>query len=192
MDIDFQYCKYVLDFKFEAGTSRGVMHQKTSWFIKLVSRTDWNIYGLGEASPLPGLSIDDVAVVEKCLSDFSKIKYFSLNELKSQLHNDDFGHLPSLKFALETAILDLENGGKRIIYPNDFSLHENGIPINGLVWMGNKDSMLAQVADKIQQGYRCIKLKVGAIDFEEEINLDRKSTRLNSSHSTLSRMPSSA
>ena len=171
MEIAFQYCKYVLDFNFEAGTSRGVMHQKTSWFIKLASRTDSDIYGLGEASPLPGLSIDNVEVLEKCLYDFSKIKFLTLNELKSQLHSDDFGHLPSLKFALETAILDLENEGKRIIYPNDFSLHEKGIPINGLVWMGSKDGMLAQVTEKIQQGYCCIKLKVGAIDFEEEVSL---------------------
>ncbi len=171
MDISFKYYKYVLDFNFEAGTSRGVLHQKTSWFIKLTSVADPKLYGLGEASPLPGLSIDDVNVLENCLFDFSNTKNISLIEVKHQLQNATFSHLPSLQFALETAIADIENGGNRILYANDFSLHEKGIAINGLVWMGSKDSMLAQVADKIQQGYRCIKLKVGAIDFEDELDL---------------------
>jgi len=171
MNVRFQYSKNTFEFKFEAGTSRGVLTHRDSWFIKISSLEQPNVYGLGEASPLPGLSIDSISDLENILQYYALQKSISILELKTKLSDPSLYQLPSFKFALETALLDLESGGRKIIFSNDFTLGKRGISINGLVWMGSKDSMLTQVQDKINQGYQCIKLKVGAIDFEEEFNL---------------------
>ncbi len=171
MNIRFQYCKNTFDFKFEAGTSRGVLTHRNSWFIKISALKNPSVYGLGEASPLEGLSIDSISDLENILQYYAHQKSISIFDLKTKLSDTSFNHLPSFQFALETAILDLENGGQKIIFPNHFIQREKGICINGLVWMGSKDSMITQVQEKINQGYQCIKLKVGAIDFEEEFNL---------------------
>ena len=77
----------------------------------------------------------------------------------------------SVPFGFETAFLDLENGGKRIIYKNDFSLNQKTIPINGLVWMGDKEFMNKQIKEKLKTGFSCIKMKIGAIDFNAEVEL---------------------
>ena len=81
---------------------------------------------------------------------------------------DDF---PSIKFAIETALLDLENGGSRILIDSKFTREEAGIPINGLIWMGNKKDMVTQIEDKLNKGFSCLKLKVGAIHFDDELDI---------------------
>ena len=163
--------KYQLHFRFEAGTSRGVMTTRNSWFIKLYDPDNPNVFGIGECGPLPGLSPDLKGNLEETIN-VCKLEISSYNQLAfeqlDQIVPSDF---PALKFAFEAAIIDLQNGGNRIIFQNDFVRSNKEIPINGLVWMGDKNSMLHRINDKIHEGYRCIKIKVGAINLEDELEL---------------------
>ena len=169
MKLDFK--RYRLKFKFTAGTSRGTMDSKDSWILKLSDSENPEVFGLGECGPLPGLSPDFNGDVEQ---EIVALK----NELDSNplLTVEDVfecipHQFPALRFALETATLDLDNGGKRVIYNNDFCSSEKVIPINGLVWMGNQSEMLDRINQKISEGYDCIKIKIGAINFEDELSL---------------------
>lgn len=155
--------KHTLQFTFDAGTSRGVLREKKTWYLILEKE---GIKGIGEAGPLAKLSIDDVADFEQLAGSIVA----QTNSLRSYEEISDLvpAHLPALRFALQTAWKDLENGGNRIIFNNDFSLKNSPIAINGLVWMNQADHMIQQVDEKLRQGYTCIKIKVGAIDFEEE------------------------
>ncbi len=154
---------YTLHFKFAAGTSRGVMHEKEGYFLILENN---GYTGIGECSTLPGLSIDPVkGYIEK------------LQEVCNQLSNGDkirdidLKDFPSIAFGLETALLDLENRGTKKLFAGTFADGVEGIPINGLVWMGDKVFMEKQIREKIASGYRCIKLKIGALDFETELEI---------------------
>mgnify|MGYP000545439976 CR=1 FL=1 len=165
------YQKHRLKFRFLAGTSRGTMKERDTYFIYLSKKNNPKIIGRGEISPLIGLSIDFFPHLEKIIDDVCKrIENTTINTL-----SDIFSllpvSLPAVRFGFETAFLDLENGGKGIIYQNDFSLHQKPIPINGLVWMGDFDFMQKQLEDKLAKGFSCIKLKIGAIDFEKECQL---------------------
>src|SRR5690606_30413847 len=82
---------------------------------------------------------------------------------------DDFS---SVQFALETAWLDLRNGGVKRIYHNGF-MNGTPIPINGLIWMGDLDFMMSQINQIVALGFRCIKLKVGGLDFDRECDILR-------------------
>ena len=161
--IKASYFPYQLEFKKPSGTSRGILTYKKIWIVKLWNEENPEVFGLGECNPLVGLSIDD-------RDDFEE-------ELKKICENiNDFidvelYEFPSIRFAIETAYKDLMNGGKRILFDNEFSRGEKGIVINGLVWMGSKEDMSKQIAEKIEQGFKCIKLKIGAIDFETELAL---------------------
>ncbi|OFZ56755.1 MAG: o-succinylbenzoate synthase [Bacteroidetes bacterium RIFCSPHIGHO2_02_FULL_44_7] len=159
MKIRFE--KKTFNFKRPGGTSRGVLTQKHAWLLS-VWRSDapW-IVGIGECSIIPGLSPDFRSFEEytKKLEDLCDDPTQDLNEW------------PSLKFGLETALRDLERGGKRLLFDNSFSTGERKIPINGLIWMGDVDFMQAQIDEKLQEGYTTLKLKIGAIDFEAELAL---------------------
>lgn len=163
--------KHTLDFRFAAGTSRGVMSSKDAFFLKLYDQDNPGIFGIGECSPLAGLSPDmngDLPrALDNCLNSIPGIR---------NLHPEDVEDIipinyPALRFALETAILDLRNGGMRMFFENDFTKSKIGIPINGLVWMGNKELMLSRLESKIDEGFDCIKIKVGAINFDDELAL---------------------
>lgn len=173
MSLHGSFFKRTFTFRFDARTSRGPMKEKVSWFLKVWS-DDQSIYGIGECGPLPGLSIDNVAEIEKVLKDIvSRIQ--SIDHLEQESIISWVGEIvppgfPAITFALEMALLDLANGGKRIIFDNDF-ITGKAIPINGLVWMGDEASMLRQVHEKVSQGFRCIKLKVGALDFDRECRM---------------------
>ncbi len=169
MEIKIQ--KYSLDFRFEAGTSRGVMTSKDSYFLKLFDRDDPEIFGIWECGPLVGLSPDlsgDLqSAIEHCKSDVLEIHEINIDIVPDIIS----GKHPALQFALETAILDLKNGGRRILFENDFTNSIKTIPINGLVWMGDKSLMFQRIRKKIEDGFACIKIKIGAINFEDEIEL---------------------
>lgn len=169
------YKKYRLKFRFVAGTSRGTMTERDTYFIylskKYAKKNDVTIIGIGEISPLSGLSIDFLPNLENIIADVCKrIENTSINSL-SEIFDLIPASLPAVRFGFETAFLDLQNGGKRLIYKNDFSLNQKPIPINGLVWMGDFDFMQSQLEEKLEQGFSCIKLKIGAIDFEKECKL---------------------
>ncbi len=152
-----------LEFLKPSGTSRGILHSKKSWYIKVWDDSNSSIYGLGECGPIKGLSLDPIRLIKSKLKELTK----NINHYKSI----DLDEYPCIQFGLETALLDLTNGGKKIIYNNTFSNGNLPIYINGLIWMGNKDTMLQQVKSKINQGFRCLKLKIGAINFEEEVSI---------------------
>jgi len=154
----------VLHFKQPAGTSRGVYTTRTSWFVRL--REDGR-EGVGECAPLPDLSCDaraDYAEVLDC---------FCVDLCRTgQLDDEALRDYPSMRFGLETALLALQHGN--LLFDTAFSRGEQGIPINGLVWMGRYDEMLQRMEEKLEQGFRCVKLKIGAIDFEQEMDLVKR------------------
>ena len=121
---------------------------------------------MGECAPLPDLSCDARPEYEATLEQLCR-----MTELTGTLNHNMLRPYPSILFGLETALLDLENGGKGILYDTPFTRGEEGICINGLVWMGNYDEMLQRIEDKMKAGFRCVKLKIGAIDFDRELDL---------------------
>lgn len=163
-----------LHFKFEAGTSRGKLKHKDTWYIQLLNHN--TIIGIGEAGPLEGLSIetntempDELNRVVKALTGLEvPTNMAEILVLSSQVCSKNF---PSIQFAVETALLDALNGGEKIIFPTDFIQNEKRIPINGLIWMGDKEFMQLQIQQKLAAGFNCIKMKIGAIDFDTEIQL---------------------
>ena len=161
--IKASYFPYQLEFKKPSGTSRGILTYKKIWIVKLWNEENPEVFGLGECNPLVGLSIDD-------RDDFVE-NLKNICENINDFINVELHEFPSIRFAIETAHKDLMNGGKRILFDNEFSRGEKGIVINGLVWMGSKEDMSKQIAEKIEQGFKCIKLKIGAIDFETELAL---------------------
>ena len=154
----------VLHFKQPAGTSRGVYTERKSWLIHL---SDGERQGVGECAPLPDLSCDarpDYAVLlNKVCEDFCA---------KGEIDYEALRPYPSMLFGLETALLNLQKGD--CLFDTAFSRGEVGIPINGLVWMGNYEEMLQRMEQKLEQGFRCVKLKIGAIDFEQELDLVKR------------------
>ena len=154
------YINYQLQFKFAAGTSRGVLHYKPSSFLILEEN---GLQGIGECSIIPDLSIDNMDVYNSKLDEVCL-----LSNSETAIENINLTGFPSIAFGLETALLDLKTGGKRLLFDTDFTRGKTGIPINGLVWMGDKAFMQKQIREKIAAGYRCIKLKVGALDFDTE------------------------
>jgi len=166
--LQLTYKKHVLKFKRPAGTSRGVLRQKTSYYLLARDTENPEITGIGECSTIKGLSPDPWERYEKTLQAVCHGPEPPEYWLQSGL--DDF---PSIRFGLETALLDRQKGGRRILFPSEFTSGKTGIPINGLIWMGNADSMKTQIREKLEAGYRCIKLKIGAIDFEKELELLR-------------------
>lgn len=165
--------KKVFEFNFTARTSRGRMKDRTSWFIKLWDENNPSVFGLGECAPLPGLSMDDKpdyeTVLNRVAENISTLKVESSSWLSEAYEIVPAG-FPSILFGLETALLDLKNGGKRVIFDNSF-IACKAIPINGLVWMGDLDLMLQQASIKIEEGFRCIKVKVGGLNFEKECDI---------------------
>jgi L-alanine-DL-glutamate epimerase-like enolase superfamily enzyme len=161
-----RFQKHILQFRQPAGTSRGVMHDKVTWFIHIWDERDPGTIGVGECSLLPGLSSDDRPGYESRIEWLCNHIGKSAEELYRSLVN-----WPSIRFGLEMALLDLANGGRRILFPSPFTESGRPVAINGLVWMGDKDFMFRQIEEKLNQGFRVIKMKVGAIDFESECDL---------------------
>jgi len=159
--------KYVLRFKKPSGTSRGILTEKPSWFIFLTDDLNPGVTGIGECSPLGGLSIDS-------RPDFEKMLTFVCSNIENFIHPSEiFDDYPSIGFGVETAFLDYIKGGEKILFPSAFTEGKDSISINGLIWMGNFESMRIQIIEKIESGFSCIKLKIGAFNFEDELKLLR-------------------
>lgn len=155
-----------LHFKQPAGTSRGVYTTRHSYFLTLTSDDAPGVSGVGECATLPNLSCDDKPEYEKTL--------YTICQMVEQMGKIPYEMLrpyPSILFGLETALAQLEAGGSAALYDTPFGRGETGITINGLVWMGSYDEMYARLEEKLCQGFRCVKLKIGAIDFEKELDL---------------------
>ena len=155
-----------LHFKQPAGTSRGVYTTRKSWFVYL---SDGKREGVGECAPLPDLSCDARPDYAEVLDNFCQ----SLCET-GEIDYEAMRTYPSMLFGLETALMDLRSKKEGILFDTAFSRGEVGIPINGLVWMGNYDEMLQRMEEKLEKGFRCVKLKIGAIDFDQELDLVKR------------------
>jgi o-succinylbenzoate synthase len=162
--ISLRFHPHELLFHFEAGTSRGVLTKKKSYFVEL---SDGVRTGIGEAGPLFGLSPefsdDCTAAFEKALQPFQGLALpTNIQEWITEIPFEQ----PSFRFALETAYHDLTAP-----FTNKFAQGEKSLPINGLIWMGSAEFMREQIEQKLAQGYSCLKLKIGAIDFDTELSL---------------------
>ena len=166
----FEIEERLLHFKQPAGTSRGVYLTRKIWLIKL---TDGDKTGVGECAPLPDLSCDAMGD-EKYASILNKVceDYCTTGEIDYDFLRD----YPSMLFGLETALLGVKSEGvnSEKLFDTAFSRGEVGIPINGLVWMGNYEEMLSRLEEKLEKGFRCVKLKIGAIDFDKELDLVKR------------------
>ena len=159
------YHKYLLQFKRPSGTSRGVMTEKETWFIVLEKEGK---KGIGECGILRGLSIDDRPDYEEKLRWTCANIHLGENQLWEALIE-----FPSIQFGVEMAFQSLVSESPFLLFPSDFTDSKKSIPINGLVWMGEESFMKQQIEEKLADGFRCVKLKIGAIDFDAELELLR-------------------
>lgn len=170
------YKKHILNFKVPSGTSRGILKTKETWFI-IIENDDKQ--GIGECGILRGLSADD-------RPDYEAQLQYTCNNIEKGLdvlysENEEF---PSIQIGLEMAFKSLEAKDPFILFPSNFSKGNDSIPINGLIWMGDKSFMNQQIKQKIADGFDCIKLKIGAIDFQTELDI-LKGIRQNFSESDI-------
>lgn len=182
MEAEVSYHDFDLEFKEPAGTSRGVYRTRHVWYVRI--QTPDGRFGLGECAPLPDLSCDaeaDPKVYEqhlrKALQELGQ--WYRLQEQRSQAENkealtllfESLRNYPSILMGVETALYHHARNSWAIWGNTPFAEGKAGIPINGLIWMGTFEEMYKRIHEKMEAGFRCIKLKIGAIDFEKELAL---------------------
>jgi o-succinylbenzoate synthase len=171
--LQLRHSHRVLRFNFPARTSRGALTEHTAHYLHLSDTRQPAVVGLGEAAPLAGLSPDHRPDFAATLEGF--VREFNRRQLQDLLPAEAAELVgpewPALRFALETAALDWQHGGRRLLYDNAFSRGEAGLPINGLVWMGDVAFMRQQIEKKLAEGYDCLKLKIGSLDFAAELEI---------------------
>ena len=155
--------KHILNFKRPSGTSRGVLTSKETFFL-VIEQEDKK--GIGECNLFRGLSADDVPNYETKLQWVEQHLHLGEKALLEELKT-----FPSIQFGVEQAFRSVVAPQWYELFPSNFTKGKDAIPINGLIWMGSPDSMKAQIKEKLAQGFRCIKMKIGAIDFEEEYRI---------------------
>ena len=166
-----RFSQRALRFNFPARTSRGALAEHVAWYLHLCDDSAPDVVGVGEAAPLAGLSPDfgpefPAAVAQLCHRfNAGAFVTFAVADAPAFVGLA----LPALVFAFETALLDLARGGRRQLYANAFSQGQATLPINGLVWMGDAAFMREQIEQKLADGYSCLKLKIGGLDFATEL-----------------------
>lgn len=161
MKASFQ--KYILNFKQASGTSRGILRTKETFFLFISNESS---EGVGECGLFRGLSCDDRPDYEE------KLMWLCDNiNLGKEVLLIELTEFPSIQFGLEQALKSLESKDKFHLFPSNFTEGIDSIPINGLIWMGSREFMLAQIKGKLQSGFTTIKMKIGAIDFTSELEL---------------------
>ncbi|PDP60855.1 o-succinylbenzoate synthase [Prevotella intermedia] len=160
----------LLHFLQPAGTSRGVYNTRLSFYLKLTSDEQPDVVGVGECATLPDLSCDAMPPneYERKLRTFCD-EY----ERTGVIDYEAMRAYPSMLFGLETAVAQFNAKGSLNFFDTPFGRGEEGIPINGLVWMGTFEEMFERLEAKLKAGFRCIKIKIGAIDFDQELQLIR-------------------
>ena len=168
MSLCYSVCKRTLHFKNPATTSRGVYQTRKSYYVTLWHVDRPSIKGVGECATLPDLSCD-------VCPDYEQILTEACNEVahEGRINYERLRPYPSILFGLETALAQIKANGSAALFHTPFARGEEGITINGLVWMGTFEEMLRRMQEKLEQGFRCVKLKIGAIDFEKELELVR-------------------
>lgn len=158
-----QFSPYILKFKEPAGTSRGIMTEKLTAFLRLYDENNPDVFGIGEAAIFPGLS-----------PEADDRYFYKVMELVDNVRigkPTDLSHFPSLQFGFEQAIRDFSSGGKGVYFDSPFIHGKESILINGLIWMGDYDHMLRRLELKLNEGFKCIKFKIGAIQQDKELEL---------------------
>ena len=175
MSLKFTVSERTLHFKQPAGTSRGVYTERKVWYVTL---SDGDRMGVGECAPLPDLSCD--AMGDEAYGKILRKMCETVCQT-GEISYDDLRDYPSMLFGLETAFLSLQSNLSPLtshlsplLFDTAFSRGEVGIPINGLVWMGSYEEMLKRMEEKLEKGFRCVKLKIGAIDFDQELDLIKR------------------
>lgn len=176
MRLKFEVIPYTLDFTFTAGTSRGSFTQKETWLIKAFDPSKPQMVAWGEAGPLKGLSEDYSEDFESILNSLiARVEEIELPVNQIDILNFVSEHIPanypSIRFSLETVLLDYIHGCQFKIFDNSFFEGKRRIPINGLIWMGEEAFMQDQIEAKLRAGFNTIKMKIGAIDFDTEFKL---------------------
>ncbi len=161
--LNASYTPYTLHFKTPGGTSRGVLKTKATYFLSVSSNGK---EGIGECALFRGLSADDVPHYEAQLKWLCQNIDLGLEALLGALTE-----FPSIQFGLETALQSIKSPDAFELFPSGFTKNEAPIPINGLIWMGSETYMKQQIKEKIEAGFSCIKMKIGAIDFQTELGL---------------------
>ncbi len=159
----FAFAPYLLHFKEPGGTSRGVMTEKPTFLVKVFDEKDPTHFGIGEAAVFPGLSPEADGNYD-----------WKLTEVLANVaigKATDLSRHSSIQFGLEQALLDYSNGCRGVYWPGKFTAGEESIEINGLVWMGDYDRMIERLEQKISAGFKCVKLKIGAIDWNKELEM---------------------
>lgn len=166
---------YDLNFKIPGGTSRGVLRRKRTYFLYAQYNENW---GIGECNLFQGLSYDDrpdfdekIKRIVRWVENNFELFFEPSTAIKSFEELNDLNQYPSLQFGLEQLKKSYLNEDSFCLFDTDFYAEEYGITINGLIWMGQRDFMTRQIEDKIQSGFRCLKMKIGAIDFETELSI---------------------
>lgn len=157
------YKKHILQFKRPSGTSRGIMTEKETWLLKIEENDK---IGIGECGLLRSLSFDDQPNYEEKLQWVVENIHLGKETLWESLR-----HWPSIQFGVEQAFLSLKSENPFILFPSEFTDGKKCISINGLIWMGEELFMKEQIDEKLANGFSCVKLKIGAIDFQTEVNL---------------------
>lgn len=158
-----QFAPYVLKFKEPAGTSRGILTEKITCIIRIFDEREPQKFGIGEAAIFPGLS-----------PEADDRFFYKLMELQANFRigkSTDLTRFPSLQFGLEQAIRDFSSGCRSIYSMSKFVTGEKAIEINGLIWMGDYDRMIERIDSKLEEGFKCIKLKIGAISWKDEVDM---------------------
>ncbi len=155
--------KYILNFKQASGTSRGILKTKETYFL-IIKENDK--IGIGECGLFRGLSIDDRSDYEEKLQWVCNNILLDKDALLKELCE-----FPSIWFGVEQALMSLQSNNPFELFPSNFTKGKEGILINGLIWMGNKAFMKQQISEKLKTGFTTIKLKIGALDFDTELNL---------------------
>lgn len=158
--------KYRLDFRFTAITSRDSLTYKDTYYIKVWDERHPEVMGIGEAGLFRGLSCDDCPDYENVLTRAcNDIGHYSAYDTEA------LARYPSIRFGIETALRDLACGGRHLLFDTPWTDGDSEIAINGLIWMGDRDTMRSRIETKLSEGFKCIKVKIGGIDFEQEMQL---------------------
>lgn len=157
---------FTLFFARPARTSRGVLTQRHILLLRAWDTDDPAVVGWGECGPIPGLSRDDGPTFTEQVAEVCSVINAGYQPTPA-----DLADLPSFAFGLETALLDLAGGGLRHLWDTPFSRSENGLPAHGLIWMDTPDGLLRQIEAKIAAGFTVIKMKVGALPLEHELEM---------------------
>ncbi|MFZ1692241.1 MAG: o-succinylbenzoate synthase [Flavobacteriales bacterium] len=164
--IKARWIERTLQPRFELGTSKGPINARTVWYLIAWNEEQPQLKGIGEAALFPGHSKEFPADVKLKLTELCE-----RTDNWAERAMTDLVDVPSVRFAVEQCLRDLEVGGTKTLFPSDFTLGKQGIPINGLVWMGDKSTMKQRIREQIESGCTTVKMKIGAIGIDDELAL---------------------